>query len=505
MDWSALGRSMQATVEHLAAIGCQVDASRIRVRSADEGELRRAMELENTAAFGESWFELLRVLDLVAGRTAAPEAARYCAELHARMPVQTGLNYFAGRDELLVHPVFVLTSEQYAHSMVREMYRAYDDQKLDARAQEKQVGTTSEAVTVARAWGRAHAELAVERIFSLSIDGQPTPLEERSGSTALHTRCALDWIRVAGAGQMPVTSEQLLHRAAKSAEIGRAIAPIPLAIEGLALLRDDQLGEIGLRMLLSSWEVDPVQGLAASIGWDGDRFLLRIGKDGQRVLQARILFDRELDAEQWENAVRPLWSGSLLRRGCALDMAWANRSELLKAAEEGLASLEPDCKPDIAKARSTEQVEALLLSRQPVLADGVWKVPEQALSLRAGPGWKQVFEGGQPALSRDNQRVRVSTMPTPGPMSGAELLAAVEATLKGSATVSSGKASLHKVGDRDAVRLEYTLNENGSKWSYREIQVPGERAKLVVTLRQPEGPCDGCDELLGSLRLEAGR
>jgi len=135
----------------------------------------------------------------------------------------------------------------------------------------------------------------------------------------------------------------------------------------------------------------------------------------------------------------------------------------------------------------------------------VWKVPEQALSLRAGPGWKQVFEGGQPALSRDNQRLRVSTMPTPGPMSGAELLAAVEATLKGSTAIASSKASAHKVGDRDAVRLEYTLNENGSKWSYREIQVPGERAKLVVTLRQPEGPCDGCDELLGSLRLEAGR
>lgn len=492
---------MQATVDRLAELGIDVDASRFRVRSADEPELRRAIELENIAALGESWFELQRVLDLAAGLTVPADAAGYCAQWHARLPVQPGLNYISGSDQLLVHPILVMTSDGYAQAMVREMYRAYDDQKVDVREREKRIGTTTEAVLVARAWGNGHAELAMMRALGIQQQIQPTPLEQRLASSALHSRCAVQWLSTDSAAAVPPSSEQLLHPAEKRGEIGAAIPPIAIEKEGLALLRDDQVGELGLRMLLSRWGVDPLIALPAGIGWDGDRLALRIGKDGARVLQARICFDRELDAQQWEAALRPIWKGSLRRRGAMVDMAWASSADLQIAAEAALNNSTLDAKSEEAKARSTELVEARLLNEQPSLASGAWVVPEQSFTLVAGNGWKQIFEDGRVALERGEQRLRLSVMPTPGKMTGKDLLAAVEATLKQTGSVVSGKAEATAIDGRDAVRLEYTLKEQDKTWAYREVQVPGEQLKLVLTLRSPEGPCEGCDDLLKSLRF----
>ncbi len=505
MDWSALGRSMQATIERLAELGIEVDSSRVRVRSADEGELRRAIELENIAALGESWFELQRVLDLAVGRSVPAEASQYCSEQHARMPVQAGLNYIAGMDQLLVHPTLVLSSEGYAQAMVRELYRAYDDQRQDVRDREKRVGTTAEAVLVARAWSHAHAEWAVSRALNIAVDERATPLEERTASSALHARCGMQWLRTDAQAAIPQTSEQLLHCVEKGREPGTPIAPIPLEIEGLALLRDEQLGEIGLRMLLAQWGVEPVQALAAGIGWDGDRWALWIGKDGLRVLQARIVFDRELDARQWEAALKPLWKGALRCRGTAVDLVWSNKAELQRAAESALNNWAWDGQTEESKARSTEQLEARLLREQPTLENGTWRVPEQAFALSVGPGWSQAFEGGRVMLVRGEERLMVGTLPTPGPMSGAELLAAVEDTLKQAGTGVSGKAEALRVGNRDGVRLRYSRDEGGKKWFFAEVQVPGQRSKLVLTLRHSEAVCDGCEAMLASLRIEAAR
>lgn len=511
MDWSALGRTMQAAADHLSALGCEVDVSKIRVRSADEAELRRAIELENIASFGESWFEFLRVMELAAGRDVPSDAARYSAAQHERMPITRGLRYLPGTNQLLVEPQLVLSTREYAYGMVRELYRAYDDQQSDVREREAQLGPTSEARLMERAWSGAHAELAAHRALEWPLDSTPTPWEERSGSAALHLRAALGWLAENGKAQLPQTSEQLLHRSVKLAELPTGIALPTLDVADLEILRDDQLGEAGLRFLMSELGVEALSAMRAGLGWDGDRFVLRIGKDGLRVLQARVVFDREVDAEQFEQALRTVWKGNLTRRGLGVDLVWSNQADLAQRAQAALAALSMPTGIVESKARSTEQLEARLFAQQPRVEAGRWLLPEQALSVAVKEGWSQHFEGNQALLlhSKAKARLSVQLIPLEQSIDRAALRKALETTLQQHAGVKEARIFDTRVAERDALRVEYQRVDNTGSWQHIDLQILAERGKLSIALRMPADADEAwrvaCDALLDSLRFEVAR
>jgi hypothetical protein len=71
------------------------------------------------------------------------------------------------------------------------------------------------------------------------------------------------------------------------------------------LVRDDTLGELGVRRLLHErgWSSDEAYVFAT--GWDGDRLRVYELADGTDVVLWRLLWDREEDGVQFRNALAP--------------------------------------------------------------------------------------------------------------------------------------------------------------------------------------------------------
>ncbi len=115
-----------------------------------------------------------------------------------------------------------------------------------------------------------------------------------------------DWGRVPPLGpEMPVSTEQILHpeRFAPGAE------DMPTRVEfveelpaGWDLVLADDLGELETRILLREFLPTREQADRAAAGWDGDRFRLLDGPEGE-TLQWFTVWDTERDGLEFADAV----------------------------------------------------------------------------------------------------------------------------------------------------------------------------------------------------------
>jgi hypothetical protein len=106
--------------------------------------------------------------------------------------------------------------------------------------------------------------------------------------------------------EMPVSTEQVLHPerfAPDTRDMPTAVTfREPLPAEWTEVLTDG-LGELETRLLLREHLDDRESADRAAAGWDGDRFRLLDGPEGEFLLWVTV-WDTERDAEEFEVGVR---------------------------------------------------------------------------------------------------------------------------------------------------------------------------------------------------------
>lgn len=110
----------------------------------------------------------------------------------------------------------------------------------------------------------------------------------------------------------PTSTEQILH---PDKLIGERDNPTDVRIaslsktppEGWHIAEEDVLGELGTRILFSTWR-DPtstnsITPSVAAAGWDGDRYYYLKNKSGGELLVWKTVWDSEKDADEFESAL----------------------------------------------------------------------------------------------------------------------------------------------------------------------------------------------------------
>lgn len=110
----------------------------------------------------------------------------------------------------------------------------------------------------------------------------------------------------------PSSSEQILH---PEKLLGKRDEPVDVRLkklvdsppEGWKLAEEDVLGELGIRILLSTWSdkssKNAVSPILAASGWGGDRYYYLKNKSGDELLVWKTVWDSEKDAEEFAAAI----------------------------------------------------------------------------------------------------------------------------------------------------------------------------------------------------------
>jgi len=149
----------------------------------------------------------------------------------------------------------------------------------------------------------------------------------------------------------PASTEQVLHEERRYADfqvadLARLEEALPAGCESLG---QNTVGELGSWVLLSDLGAEPATALAASDGWDGDRYLAsRCG--GRHALLWWTAWDTEADAVEFERAYRGIAGAVAARAGLAgLHIERAGVQVIVSS--EPLAALAPLLEAQARRAR----------------------------------------------------------------------------------------------------------------------------------------------------------
>ena len=140
----------------------------------------------------------------------------------------------------------------------------------------------------------------------------------------------------------PASTEQVLHAERRNADfqvadMARLEQTLPAGCEGLG---QNTLGELGSWVLLSDLGTEPTAALAASDGWDGDRYLAaRCGE--QRAFFWWTAWDSETDAGEFAEAYAAIADAVAARAGLAAAPSVGRDGVHVIISSEPLAGLLP--------------------------------------------------------------------------------------------------------------------------------------------------------------------
>ena len=176
------------------------------------------------------------------------------------------------------------------------------------------------------------------------------------------------WENVAAAIRKPPEStEQLLHPEKIDVDFP-AFVGLPRwpqdAGQG-TLIHDDTLGELTIYRLLRERGLAEKDARLASIGWDGDHLKVFAIPSGARVTVWRSLWDRDLDARQFANAVMPKKHDDpqvfrVVQTGRIVDCVSTSSEALAQKFAERLAAIAETTRPEETDVATTKAIEARL-------------------------------------------------------------------------------------------------------------------------------------------------
>ncbi len=127
---------------------------------------------------------------------------------------------------------------------------------------------------------------------------------------------------------------------------------------------EDVLGEQTIYRLLLERGVEQGRARLASVGWDGDRLRIYTHENGERIIIWRSVWDRDVDAEQFANAIAPKGieprAFRVRRHGRVVDAVSTNGPELAERLHAELAKQPGEPNAQASDGASAAAIEARL-------------------------------------------------------------------------------------------------------------------------------------------------
>ncbi len=103
-------------------------------------------------------------------------------------------------------------------------------------------------------------------------------------------------------GDVPRSTEQLLHTAAYFTNVDEPSDVLLPAPRGATKVYENNLGEFGVRLFLFQQLKDETLAARAASGWDGDRFVVVQGSSGKGIVWATV-WDSTIEAAEFSDAL----------------------------------------------------------------------------------------------------------------------------------------------------------------------------------------------------------
>jgi len=492
VDWAELMRRFQADAAALQKTGAPLDLAALKLEKLMPGELAREIGKRETDFFGSGWYEMLWVLGQGFGLKVDATPDVFEQSFQRMKSGALPACYIPARKAIVIDEDHYTQDARFDHALLHELALASLDQQPGGLAALR-VGTTTDQVLCDRAWIGGRAELLARNASGRGLRAGLTASEERSGIFAL--------VGLAGDAEVarqerlpeaertrPTSGAALLHGAPPCAPA--AIALDALEPPGTRLLREDVLGELGLRFVLSMAGAHPVQALEAGIGLRGDKLRLWKAGERERAFGWRMVFANESDARELEDLLGKLARGTRVRRAQVLDWCFANRPELEAQIAASLAALPAPPALGESEARSALEFQAARLARQPHMRGERWLLPELELAWKLPGAWLPSFYQADPIVYlgppddgfRDNLTFREYALP---PDATAEkVLEGARKSFEGLAGAKLVRAQLVQTRAGPGVIVEYTQSAGGKQLHQLELQLvlPGRKQTVTATV-----------------------
>ena len=388
VDWGELMRRFSADAAALQQAGAALDLAALKVEKLEPGGLEREVAKRETAFFGESWYEMLWVLARSLGLPVAATSDVFQLTFQRAADGSRAAWYVPTRKSILIDESQYTSDARFDQVLSNALALASLDQRPGGLAA-LNTGSSTDELLCERAWIEGQAELLARRARGAIVRGGLSAFEERTGMFALVHLAGLAWVAQQESlpeaeRARPTSGAELLHGRARAAP--PRIALVGLDPSGTKLLREDSLGELGLRFALSMAGAHPVRSIEAGIGLCADRLHLWKYGDTDRAFAWRLVFASESDAIELENLLGELARGTRTRHAHVLDWCFATRSELEAQLVEALAALPLPPAASEAEMRSASQVQAARMALQPHLQGERWVLPELELAWKLPAG-----------------------------------------------------------------------------------------------------------------------
>ena len=491
LDWAEVTRRFQADAAALKKSGTQLDLAAIKIQNLPPGDLAREIEQREVGFFGASWYEMLWALGgclgLKVDATAQAFGASFVRISSGALPAW----YLPSLKAIVIDEAQYTADSRFDRSMLQALALASLDQQPGGLAA-LHLGTSTDELLTSRAWIEGRAGVLAKRAAGASVRGGLTAYEERTGGFAL----------IDLAGQSEVARQELLPESARARPTtssmllqGRARTPAPIALDKLApdgaeLVREDTLGELGLRFVLSMGGAHPVRALEAGIGLAGDRLRLWKHGENEREFVWRLVFDRESDAAELEHLLQKLAKGTRARHGNVLDWSFSAKPEREAELAKLLAAVALPPAPSEADARFSAEMQDARLALQPHVQGERWLCPEFDLAWKLPEGCKPsffqadviVYLGVPDEGFRDNLTFREYGLPENA--TAEQVLEGARKSFAGLAGVKLLRSELVHPPAGAGVLVEYTQASSGREVHQLELQlvVPGRKQAVTATL-----------------------
>jgi hypothetical protein len=492
VDWGEVTSRFQADATRLQKSGTPLDLAQLKLENLPPGELENETARRDNASYGESWYEMLRVLGAALGLQVDPVPASFRRSFQRSLGTPPVASYLPERKAIVIDEPRYTPDARFDRALLHALALASLDQQPGGLAALR-AGASTDELLCSRGWIEGRAELLARRAGGAGPIAGLSAFEERTGGFAF----------VDLAGQAEVGRQESLPEAERARPLcGRALLhggpcePAPaIALDGfepagMRLLREDALGELGLRFVLSMGGAHPVGSIGAATGLRADRLKLWGSGERERALAWRLVCQRESDAVELEQLLAKLARGTRTRRAHVLDWCFATRPEVEAQLAQSLAALALPPAASEAEARAVSELQAARLARQPHLQGERWLLPELDLAWKLPPGWTPsffkadaiVYLGEASDGFRDNLTFREYALPQDA--TPEKVLEGTRKGFEGHPSAKLVRAELCQTPAGRGVRVEFTQSNGGRELHQLELQLvqPGKKQTITATL-----------------------
>jgi len=483
VDWGELMRRFRADASAMQQSGAALDLAALKLEKLEPGEFEREIAKRESAFFGDGWYEMLWVLAQSAGLQVAATPDVFQLAFQRATIGSLAARYMPQRKSILIDETKYTSDARFDQALLHALGLASLDQRPGGLSALR-TGVSTDELLCSRGWIEGQAELCARRASGAEVRAGLSPFEERTGMFALVDLAGL----AASESARPANGTQLLHGAERP-------APLAVALElsdpaGTKLLREDVLGELGLRLVLSMAGAHPVGAIAAGLGLRGDR--LRLWKYGERerAFAWRLVFMSESDASELEALLGPLAKGTRTRHAQVLDWCFATRPELEADLAKLLAALPIPPAPSADEAKASAAWQEARLARHPHMQGERWLLPELDLAWKLPAGWLPtyyqaeaiVYLAAPDAGFRDNLTFREYALPSDA--TPEKVLEGARKTFVDLAGTKLLRAELVTTPAGRGVLVEFTQSNSGRELHQLELQLvlPGKKQSVTATL-----------------------